>query len=35
MGAAASGKQLVPVVVVFERKPKKRATMPFFPFKML
>ena len=35
MGAAAGGKEFVPVVVVFERKPKKRATMPFFPFKML
>jgi len=35
MGTAAGSKDFVPVVVVFERKPKKRATMPFFPFKML
>ena len=36
LGAAAGGKEFVPVVVVFERKPKKlRAPFPFFPFKML
>jgi hypothetical protein len=36
MGSSASGKEFVPVVVVFERKPKKsRVRMPFFPFKMM
>jgi hypothetical protein len=35
MGGTAGGKQFVPVVVVFERKPKKlRAPFPF-PFKMM
>jgi hypothetical protein len=36
LGEKAGGKEFVPVVVVFERKPKKRrAKMPFFPFTML
>jgi hypothetical protein len=30
LGDAADGKQFVPVVVVWERKPKRRR--PFFPF---
>ena len=37
MGAAASGKEFVPVVVLFERKPEKlgaKMPLPFFPFKM-
>jgi hypothetical protein len=38
MGATAGAKEFVPVVVVFERKQKKRGAkmpLPFFPFKML